>query len=278
MFTIPPHDGHMLALAVAAALAPAPATPADTGILAIGDFGVGGAVERQRGAAMRRFARERPADGLMTLGDNDYTESPRAFRRNWRDSFGWARARGLEVMGTLGNHDVRVDGGRYEFTLLGMPRRYYRRRVGNVAFFLLDSNRVNRAQTTWLRRSLRASTARWKVAAFHHPAFTCGNYRATPAVRRRWVPLFARYGVDLVLSGHDHNYQRFGPRRAVTYVVHGGGGRRLYTLERCPAGYPRRRRALEVRGWVYLRADERSLRVRAIGPAGYVRDAFTIYP
>jgi 3',5'-cyclic AMP phosphodiesterase CpdA len=230
------------------------------------------------GAAMERFASRRPADTLVTLGDNDYTESPPAFRRNWRASFGWARARGLQVAGTLGNHDVRVNGGRYEFDLLGMPRRYYSRRVVDVAFFLLDSNRIGPTQTAFLRRRLAASTAPWKVVAFHHPAYTCGAYRGHLAVRRRWVPLFERYGVDLVLSGHDHNYQRFAPRRGVTYVVHGGGGARLYPLERCPARYPRRLRGRKVHGWVYLRATESSLRVRAVGPAGRVWDRFTIYP
>jgi 3',5'-cyclic AMP phosphodiesterase CpdA len=251
---------------------------ADTGVLAIGDFGVGGLEERRMGAAMERFAAGRPADVLVTLGDNDYTESPPAFRRNWRASFGWARARGLAVAGTLGNHDVRVDGGRYEFALLGMPARYYRRRVGGVALFLLDTNRMNRRQTAWLARSLAAATARWKVVAFHHPAYTCGAYRGNLAVRRRWVPLFERYGVDLVLSGHDHNYQRFAARRGVRYVVHGGGGTRLYPLERCPARYPRRLRGRKVHGWVYLRATGSSLSVRAVGPAGRVWDRFTIYP
>jgi 3',5'-cyclic AMP phosphodiesterase CpdA len=263
---------------VAAAALAAGSVQSETGVLAIGDFGVGGQVERSMGAAMERFADGRPANALVTLGDNDYTESPSAFRRNWRASFGWARARGLVVMGTLGNHDVRVSGGRYEFRALGMPRRYYRRRVGNVAFFLLDSNRIDRAQTTWLVRALRASTAPWKVVAFHHPAFSCGVYRGDPAVRSRWVPLFGRHGVDLVLSGHDHNYQRFAARRGVRYVVHGGGGARLYPLERCPAGYPPRRRALRVHGWVYLRAGIRALRVRAVGPGGRIRDAVTIYP
>ena len=42
---------------------------------------------------------------LVTLGDNDYTESPARFRENWRRSFGWARRTGLRVAGVLGNHD-----------------------------------------------------------------------------------------------------------------------------------------------------------------------------
>lgn len=257
---------------------PAGGTQADTGILAIGDFGVGGAVEERMGRAMKRFAADRPADLLVTLGDNDYTESPAAFHRNWTTAFGWAEVAGLRVAGTLGNHDVRVNRGRYEFDELEMPRRFYRRRVGDVAFFLLDSTRIDRTQTRWLRRALAASTARWEVAVFHHPAYTCGAYSAHPSVLTRWVPIFERQGVDLVLSGHDHNYQRFAARRGVTYVVHGGGGAHLYALRRCPASYPRRVVGLAIHGWLYLRATETALRVRAVGPAGRVRDAFAIYP
>ena len=48
----------------------------------------------------------------------------------------------------------------------------------------------------------------------------------------------------LALSGHDHNYQRLGPKRGVRYVVHGGGNSRLYPISSCPAGYPRRARGL----------------------------------
>ena len=122
-FTIRTHAGHICALALAAStlLAAAPAA-ADTGVLAIGDFGVGGRSERAD--RRRRSSASRPPGRstlLVTLGDNDYTERPAAFRSNWRDSFGWAFADGILVAGTLGNHDVRVDRGRYEFGLLGMP-------------------------------------------------------------------------------------------------------------------------------------------------------------
>lgn len=261
-----------------ALLAGAGTAGADTGILAIGDFGVGGETERRRGAAMERFAAARPVDALATLGDNDYTESPRAFRRNWTRSFGWAARTGREVAGTLGNHDVRVRRGRYEFDLLGMPRRYYKRRVGDIDLFVLDSTRIGGRQTRWLNRRLGAATARWKVVLLHHPAYTCGAYRSHPEVVRRWVPLFGRHGVDLVLSGHDHNYQRFAPRRGVTYVVHGGGGARLYGLQTCPRSYPRRVVGRKMHGWVYLRSRPGALRVRAIGPRGGVRDAFSVYP
>jgi 3',5'-cyclic AMP phosphodiesterase CpdA len=280
MFTIRGPPGHIrAALAGALVLLTTAPAGADTGILAIGDFGVGGAKERLTGAAVDRFAATRPADALVTLGDNDYTESPAAFRANWRDSFGWAAADGLLVAGTLGNHDVRVRKGRYEFGLLGMPGRYYRRRVGDVGLFLLDTNTIGSVQLRWLDRALARSEAPWKVVVMHHPAYSCGGYLGDARVRKLLVPLFERRGVDLVLAGHDHNYQRFAKRRGVTYVVHGGGGgSRLYPLRRCPSAFPSRVRARKAFGWIYLRASTESLRVRAVSRWGGVHDDFRIYP
>jgi hypothetical protein len=261
-------------------LAPVPAG-AQTGIVAVGDFGVGGERQRLTGAAVQRFAAgPRQVDALVTLGDNDYTERPAAFTANWLGSFGWAAADGLLVAGTLGNHDVRVRGGRYEFPLLGMPGRYYRRRVGDIGLFLVDSNRLGRVQLHWLETVLASSDARWKVVAMHHPAFSCGGYLGDPRVRSLLVPVFERTGVDLVLAAHDHNYQRFAERNGVTYVVHGGGGARLYPLRRCPASFPVRTKARKAHGWLYLQADAGSLRVRAIGRWGGVHDDFQLtgYP
>jgi 3',5'-cyclic AMP phosphodiesterase CpdA len=227
-----------------------PAPP--VGIIAFGDFGVGGDTQRSFGAAVRRFEARNPARYLVALGDNDYTENPEAFHGNWEASFGWWRRAGVKVAGVLGNHDVRVDGGRYVFDELQMPGRYYRRVVGGLELYLLDSNDVDDAQTAWLRRTLSRSRARWRIAAFHHPAYTCGNYNSHEAVVKRWVPLFERYRVSLVLSAHDHNYQRFAVRRGVRYVVHGGGGRRLYDLKSCPPGYPRRMAGREEHGFLYI--------------------------
>jgi 3',5'-cyclic AMP phosphodiesterase CpdA len=248
----------------------------ETRILAIGDFGVGGASQRDLGAAVRRFEARNRAQVLLALGDNDYTENPAAFRSNWDGSFGWARRRGLRVAGVLGNHDVRVDGGRYEFARLGMRGRYYSVSLREVQLFLLDSNDVDDTQTAWLARSLTQSTARWKLAAFHHPAFTCGKYGSHPGVLRRWVPLFQRHGVRLVLSGHDHSYQRFAPRRGVRYVVHGAGSAFSYPLATCPAGYPRRLRARREQGFLYLAVRPDRLEGWAVRVDGQRTDHFVI--
>jgi Calcineurin-like phosphoesterase len=250
-----------------------------TRVLAIGDFGVGGTTQRSMGEAMRSWEEDHPAEVLLTLGDNDYTENPSAFHDNWVASFGWLNAAGVGVAGTLGNHDVRVDGGRYEYDELGMPRAFYGRRVGNVDLFLLNSNAVGSArQLEWLRTRLAESSARWQIVAFHHPAYTCGEYSRHAGITTRWVPLFERYGVDLVLSGHDHNYQRFAEHRGVRYVVHGGGGASLYSIRSCPASYPTRRVARSVHGFVYLIARFDELRGYAVTPSGTVIDRFTVDP
>jgi 3',5'-cyclic AMP phosphodiesterase CpdA len=269
----------LAALVVAPTLAFGASAEPRTGILAIGDFGVGGSTQTTMGAAVRNWEAAHPADVLVTLGDNDYTESPSAFHDNWTASFGWLADASVGVAGTLGNHDIRVDNGRYEFDELGMPRPRYRRVVGNVELFLLNSNSAGSdKQRSWLRARLRESTASWQIVAFHHPAYTCGGYFSHPTVRARWVPLFERHGVDLVLSGHDHNYQRFAEYHGVRYVVHGGGGQELYPLRSCPSSYPARRVALARHGFLYLVAGDTRLRGYAVTRTGAVVDSFVIRP
>jgi hypothetical protein len=245
---------------------------AATGILAIGDFGVGGERERQVGAALRAYEEVHPADLLLTLGDNDYTRG-RAFERSWNASFGWLDEAGLGLAGTLGNHD-----GLYELGTLRMPGAYYTVHVGDVQVFVLNSNSVGTRQTRWLRTQLAASTASWRIAVLHHPPYTCGGHLGSVDVRRAWRPLFERYHVRLVLSGHDHNYQRFAPARGVTYVVHGGGGAGLYALRACPRGYPRRVAARATHGFLYLEASPEALVVRSIRLDGTTVDRFTLRP
>lgn len=254
-----------------------PVVPGELRVLALGDFGIGLPAERTTGEALSRFERRNPASLLLALGDNDYTAGA-SFSESWNESFGWLRRAGVGVAGVLGNHDVMFEGGSYELAALDMPRRYYTRRFGDVQLFALDSNETGDAQTRWLRRALASSRASWKIAAFHHPAYTCGGYTGRKDIVRRWTPLFARYHVQLVLSGHDHNYQRFLPRRRVTYVVDGGGGAHLYAIVACPYPYPRRLRAISAHGFLYLIVASDRLDGYAISMGGRVIDHFIVGP
>jgi len=268
----------LAALALAGTLALAAPASGATRVLALGDFGVGGASQRATGAAIERFEATHPAELLVTLGDNDYTRG-RSFARNWSESFGWLDDAGVRVAGTLGNHDYEAgDRGAYELEPLGMPRRYYARTVGDAELFLLDSNDVSDAQTRWLGRRLRASTARWKIAVFHHPPWACGGHLGHGAVARRWVPLFERHGVQLVLSGHDHSYQRFEPVDGVVYVIHGGGGAGLYPIVGCLPTYPELDAARVEHGFLSLVAFEDRLVVTALDLRGRRVDRVTVSP
>jgi 3',5'-cyclic AMP phosphodiesterase CpdA len=158
-----------------------------------------------------------------------------------------------------------------------MPGPYYVRRVNDVEVVVLDSTAVATAQTRWLERTLARRSGFRRIVVLHHPPFTCGGYLGSAAVRRRWVPLFERYGVKLVLSGHDHNYQRFAPVRGVTYVVHGGGGAsRLYKLRPCPTSYPRRTGARVGSGFLHVSVEADGFIVRAVDLAGKTIDRFRV--
>lgn len=243
-------------------------------VLVIGDFGVGGEAPAVVARGVRRWHEEHGADLLLTVGDNNYSRSAARFRERWRARYGWVERAGVEVAGVLGNHDLEVGGGRYQFSTLGMPGPYYTKRRGDAEFFLLDSNRVSPAQTRWLRRALASSPARWKVAVAHHSQYSCGTYRGRNYLAK-WLPLFRRYGVRLVLTGHDHNYQRFADRGTM-YIVAGGGGARTDELRECLADSPTQLAKAERHSFLSLRIASDRIEGVALTPAGDDLDSFTI--
>ncbi|MBA3383323.1 MAG: metallophosphoesterase [Actinobacteria bacterium] len=263
-----------LRVCIVLALLVVPSARGATSILAIGDFGVGGERQRVLGTAVRDYESRRSADLLLTLGDNDYTRGV-SFATNWTSTFGWLSAARVGVAGTLGNHDVEFARGRYQFDLLRMPGAYYVRRAKDVELIVLDSNAITTAQTRWLTRTLAKRSPRTRIVALHHPPYTCGGHLGSGAVQRVWVPLFERYGVRLVLSGHDHNYQRF-ERNGVTYVVHGGGGAGLYKLRACPRAYPARLAARVGHGFLHLAVEPDGVLVQVIDLKGQSIDRFRV--
>ena len=151
----------------------------------------------------------------------------------------------VPVFPVLGNHDVmRGDGTAFLENFhppLENPRgtkRYYSFDWGNTHFVALDSELYHgdrgsdpERQKDFLEQDLAASRKRWKIAFLHRSPYGSSRHGGDGRVREDLEPLFARHAVDLVFSGHDHVYERTVPIRGVTYVVSGGGGRRLY-----PAG------------------------------------------
>lgn len=247
----------------------------------VGDFGSADDPETSISTAMKNWVDLNGADALITTGDNIYPSgSLEDFQEDWIDPYAWVATRGLPVMASLGNHDEMDDGGQAVMDLLGMPGRWYSRSFGDAELFVLDANDPgNPDQLDWLHGALSASTAPWKIVVFHQPAYSCASHDGTPQIQELWVPLFEQAGVDLVLNGHDHDYQRFASVGPTTYIVTGGGGSGLYPLEACPAGYPARVAGDDQHHhFVTVREEGGRVRVQAITDTGTVLDDFTLAP
>lgn len=250
-------------------------TALNNDLVVIGDFGVGGEQEVELGEALQAYVRDKGAGMLVTVGDNDYSESE-SFTPDWFAAFGWVGDEGVRVAGALGNHDVLADDGRYQFGALEMPSAYYRRSFGSVDLFVLDSNRpTDAAQRDWLERALRDSSARWKIGVFHHPAWSCGRHGSNKEMRPL-VRLLRKNGAQLVLTGHEHDYQRF-EVEGLTQIVAGWGGAELYPVGDCPSETPPPVASRDdVFGFLAVRVGPRQLEGEAITLDGEVVDTFQV--
>lgn len=150
----------------------------------------------------------------------------------------------LPIYMALGNHEGDADNF-YRYTNYPEPHYYYSFRYGNAEFFVLDSNRNMESgseQFQWLEKELMKSEATWKFVIHHHPPYTSeesdyGNSWTEPSLHgdpksKPLIPLFEKYKVDFVLSGHLHTYERTWPlkkekidlKNGVRYLIAGGGG------------------------------------------------------
>jgi predicted phosphodiesterase len=118
---------------------------------------------------------------------------------------------------------------------VGELRQFYALEFGSIQFLLLDTQDLWREQgtseqTLWLEERLKDNRFLISIPVLHVPPFSSGLHASEGVIIERvWVPLFERYNVPLVLSGHDHNYQRL-VVNGITYVISGGGSSVLYTL------------------------------------------------
>jgi hypothetical protein len=204
---------------------------------AVGDTGSGG---RQAVAVAERMAltyRDTPFGLVAMLGDICYYGS---VKERFHDVF-------IRPMTPLIDADVRFelavgnhDGGLHysdesleeidaQLDRLGTPARYYVSRHGPAEFYYLDSSEPGffeggaLTQLEWLDDQLASSTGQWKIVAMHHPVYSCGVHGPTARLTEFLEPILVRHRVDLVLAGHDHNYERTVPVSGITYVVSGGG-------------------------------------------------------
>jgi acid phosphatase type 7 len=187
---------------------------------------------------------------VLTLGDEAYPDgTAQDFEECYEPTWGQFKER---TRPALGNHEYETGGASAYFDYFGdaagdPDKGYYSYDLGGWHFVALNSNcgeelrcGPGSPQGRWLEKDLAASDEEaCTLAYFHHPLFTSGSYRpGIKRVERLWEILYAG-GVDVVLNGHDHNYQRFAPQdpqgRAdpedgIREFVVGTGGRSNYQI------------------------------------------------
>jgi hypothetical protein len=164
----------------------------------------------------------------------------------------------VAVFPCIGNHE-KNHAFYYKYFSLPAPEYYYSYRYGNAEFFVIDSNKPlapGSEQYTWLDRELGRSTATWKFAYHHHPAFSSddndyGNtWRGEPSKfgdknAQNLIALYEKHNLDINFNGHIHVYERSWPARAgkvdrakgVVYVTSGGGGATLENFAPTPSWF-----------------------------------------
>jgi hypothetical protein len=174
-----------------------------------------------------------PFDLALHLGDLAYEEGkPNEITDHYfRVYEDWL---GLVPMNPIsGNHEYATNRAAPYLEAFVLPtnagpenaERWYSFDYGDVHFVALDTDMVSEAQASWLDRDLGENERPWTVVLGHRPPYSSGEHGGYGPFRKHFVPILEKHHVPLVLSGHEHNYERFNPHNGVTYVVSGGGGR-----------------------------------------------------
>lgn len=247
-----------------------PIASAPTTFAVIGDYGTDDAHER---AVAGMVASWDPAF-IIAAGDDYYAQAGGTGAARYDESTGAYYARWLKDITTtghrapvglaavnaffpaLGNHDYSdaipsaqtylryftLPGGGFSNT--SGNERYYDFVEGPVHFFVLNSNTAEpsgtsktSAQAAWLKAQLAASTSTWNVVYDHHPPYSSDSKHGS-STYMRWP--FARWGADVVISGHAHVYERV-EHGGVTYFINGLGGAPRYKFRRTPVSGSARR-------------------------------------
>lgn len=181
---------------------------------------------------------------VFTLGDNVYPDGTLSQYNNcYNPSWGRHKAR---TYPSVGNHEYNTSGaaGYYAYfgATAGDPAKgYYSFDLGAWHIIVLNSNISRTASSTqvaWLRADLAANAKSCTLAYWHHPRFSSGfEHGNNTSVEPFWDALY-EFNADLILGGHDHHYERFGPQTptgvanaatGIRQFVVGTGGKSLYS-------------------------------------------------
>ncbi|WP_223636306.1 discoidin domain-containing protein [Corallococcus sp. EGB] len=267
---------------------------------AMGDFGTGGSMQAKVMAVMS--TPQWRSELLLALGDNAYPDGTDAEFQAHLFTPMAGLLREVPMFATPGNHEYVTNQAQPYLDNMYLPannpqgsERYYSFDWGPVHFLSLDSNcavglaSTDRctlaAQKAWAEADLAANTRPWVVAFFHHPSWSSGEHGSQLTMRRQFGPLFEKYGVDLVLTGHDHDYERSKPmygdnvasgsQRGVPYLVVGSGGATLRPFATSQPAWSALRDS-QAYGFLDVTVDGGTLTARLITSSNTVRDTLVL--
>jgi hypothetical protein len=193
----------------------------------IGDSGTGGSAQER---VAKRLAAEYEGfkfEFVLMLGDNLYGSEQAAdyvdkFERPYKPLLD----AGVKFYAALGNHDDPAQRFYKGFNMGGERFYSFKAPRGSARFFALDSNYPSKEQLEWFQKELSASDSAWKIAFFHHPLYSSGEtHGSDETLRGTLEPLFVKHGVSLVLTGHEHFYERLKPQQGITYIISGSAAK-----------------------------------------------------
>lgn len=214
---------------------PLPAAEEDVLFAVIGDYGQAGRHAFQVAEMIDSWE----VDFIVTTGDNNYPDGEAStidenigqYYHRYIGNYQGEYNRGSEInrfFPSLGNHDWVAEGAEPYLDYFTLPgnERFYDFVWEPVHFFVLDSDShepdgvgVSSEQAAWLRESMADSEELWQVVVMHHPPYSSGDHGSTDWMQ--WP--FKDWGADLVLSGHDHVYERL-EIDGLTYITIGLSG------------------------------------------------------
>ncbi|GAB4032749.1 purple acid phosphatase family protein [Spirosoma gilvum] len=230
--------------------APSTTTRRKIRVISFGDCGMNPANNQSNVRdAFLNFRGATPTDLWMLMGDNSYDGDDAAYQVNFFAPYQTSLMKNTMLYSVPGNHDysnnltLAASHNIPYFSIFSLPtnaesggtpsgtKEWYSFDYGPIHFVMLDgfgtrnvagndirfySDTTNHPQAIWLKQDLAATNQKWKIVYMHFPPYTQGSHNSETeadlvAIRQRIAPILERFGVDMVLMGHSHDYERSYP-------------------------------------------------------------------
>jgi hypothetical protein len=193
----------------------------------IGDNGTGDSAQYEVAQRMTEAHALYPFELVLMMGDNMYgSERPRDYERKFERPYKPLLDAQVKFYASLGNHDDREQRFYKYFNMDGQLYYTFKAPKQDVRFFALETTYLEPRQVQWVDRELKSSGEDWKIAFFHHPMYSSGErHGSSVQIREALEPLFLKYNVSAVFSGHEHFYERLKPQNGIFYMISGAAGK-----------------------------------------------------